>query len=87
MSSGHIQARGVGTWRLKFEIDRDPVTRKRRARYVTIKGTKKEAQAELTRLLAARHAGTDVEPDKITVGDYLRSWIIRSDGHRVAEDR
>ena len=79
MSAGHIQARGAGTWRIKFEVDRDPATGKRRIQYVTVKGTRKQAQAELTRLLAARDAGTAVEPDKITVGDYLRTSITTAE--------
>jgi integrase len=84
MSAGHIQARGVGTWRLKFEVDRDPATGKRRIRYVTVKGTKREAQAELTRLLAARDAGTAVEPDKITVGEYMRSWVTTAEAASIS---
>jgi len=33
------------------------------------------AQAELTRLIAAHNAGTLVEPNKLTVADYMRVWI------------
>jgi integrase len=75
MSAGHIQARGPATWRLKFETDRDPATGKRKIQYVTVKGTKKKAQAELTRLLAARDTGTAVDLDRITVAEYLDQWI------------
>lgn len=79
MSAGHIQARGPATWRLKFEADRDPATGKRKIQYVTVKGTKKKAQAELTRLLAARDAGAAVEPDKVSVADYMCSWIATAE--------
>src|SRR5262249_14838971 len=36
--------------RLKLNIDRDPTTGKHRIRYVTVRGTKAAAQAELARL-------------------------------------
>ena len=45
--SGHIQRRGKASWRLKFEVDRDPVNGKRRIQYVTFRGTKKQAEGEL----------------------------------------
>jgi hypothetical protein len=43
--SGHIRRRGERSWELKFDVDRNPVTGKRETRYVSFKGTKREAQA------------------------------------------
>ncbi len=77
--SGHIQRRGKASWRLKFEVDRDPVNGKRRIQYVTFRGTKKQAEGEFIRLLAARNAGTLIEPTKVTVADYMRSWISEAE--------
>ena len=73
--TGNITRRGANSWRLKFDTDRDPVTGKRTIRYATVRGTKKQAQAELTRLLASRNEGTLVKPTKVTVADYLRHWL------------
>lgn len=74
--TGNITRRGQHSWRLKFESgERDPATGKRRTRFVTVRGTKREAQAELIRLLAAIENGTSVAPDKVTVGQYLRNWL------------
>src|SRR5690349_16861154 len=43
--SGNITRRGIHSWRLKFEGgERDTVTGNRRTRYVTVRGTKKDAQ-------------------------------------------
>jgi integrase len=42
---------------------------------VTIKGTRQDAQKELTRLLAQRDTGTLLEPSKFTVEEYLRAWL------------
>jgi len=68
MSSGSITRRGQRSWRLKFEAgDRDAATGKRKTRYVTFKGTKRDAQRELIRLLAEVENGTAVDPSKVTV--------------------
>src|SRR5262249_35966798 len=74
MSQGHIRPRGAGTWELKFDLGRDPLTGKRQSRYVSIKGTKREAQAELTRLLNDTNSGTYIDPSKVSVGEFLDRW-------------
>src|SRR6516225_2120028 len=72
--SGHLQRRGKDSWRLKFDIGRDPLTNERRIRYVTLRGSKKDAEKELIRLIAEYNTGASVDPSKITVSDYLASW-------------
>jgi len=72
--SGHIQKRGKNSWRLKFDISRDPNTNKRRSRFVTFRGSKREAQIELARLVSEFAAGASVDPSKITVSDFLKRW-------------
>lgn len=72
---GHIQQRGPKTWRLKFDIGHHPGTGKRSTRFVTFHGTKREAQSELARLIAAVKGGDFLEATKLTVADYLRAWI------------
>src|SRR5919205_44166 len=81
---GHIQQRGVDSWRLKFDAGRDPATGKRATRYVTFRGTKREAQQELARLIAQVSHGTFVEPDKVTVAGYLRQWITDAEALSVS---
>jgi integrase len=75
MSLGSVVRRGKTSWRLKYEADRDPITGKRVTRYVTVRGTKKQAQAELVRLLAQMEDGAAVNPSKLTIAAYLRSWL------------
>jgi len=61
---------------------RRPVCRvavNRKIRYASFKGTKRDAQIELAKLIAAAAAGTLPDPSKTTVGEYLLKWI---DGHR-----
>jgi hypothetical protein len=74
--TGNITRRGKSSWRLKFEAaERDPVTGKRRTRFVTVRGTKKDAQRELIRLLGEVENGTAVDPSKVTLAEYLRGWL------------
>src|SRR4051812_21879488 len=82
--SGHIRQQSKGSWELKFDLGRDPVTGKRNTKYVTFKGTKRAAQAELTRLLNQRNEGSYVDPTKMTVAEYLRHWLLSDIDRRVA---
>jgi integrase len=74
MSRGHIRRQGEGSWQIKFDLSRDPVTGKRRIRYVSFRGNKRQAQNELTRLMAEHAAGASVDPSKITVAEFLDRW-------------
>ncbi len=79
--SGNITRRGAHSWRLKFEGgERDPVTGKRKTRYITVRGTKKDAQRELIRVLAQVENGTAVDPLRVTVAEYLHDWLDADEG-------
>ena len=71
--TGHIRRRGTA-WQVKYDVTPD-ATGRRVTRYLTVRGTKKQAQEALTRLLSQRDQGTLVEPTKMTVGEYLRHWL------------
>ena len=74
--SGNITRRGQHSWRLKFEAgQRDPATGKRATRYVTVRGTKRDAQRALIRLLAEVENGMAIDPSKVTLAEYLRGWL------------
>jgi hypothetical protein len=81
---GHIRQRGKQSWELKFDLGRDPATGKRLSRHVTFRGTKREAQAELNRLLNRRNEGTYVDPTKMSVAEYLEHWLTVDIERRVA---
>lgn len=69
MSAGHIQRRGAASWRLKYDIGRDPLTGKRITKFKTVTGTKRDAQRELRELLGAADKGHHVDPGKLTLGN------------------
>ena len=73
---GHIVKRAKSSWTVVVELGRDPQTGKRRQLWRSVKGAKKEAQALLVRLLHQRDTGIDAPPGKLTVGEYLKRWLI-----------
>jgi integrase len=72
--SGHIRRRGERSWELKFDLGRDPVTGKREIRYHSFRGTKRQAQAELTGRTADVQRGNYVEVTTETVGGFMNTW-------------
>jgi integrase len=72
--SGHIRQRGENTWELKFDLGTDPLTGRRRIRYSSFKGTKREAKIELARLISENANGTGIDPTRATVAEFLERW-------------
>src|SRR5262249_9512395 len=62
------------SWELKFDLGVNPTTGKRETRYVSVKGTKREAQAKLTELMSEAARGVLVDPTKETLGAFLDRW-------------
>jgi integrase len=52
---GNITRRGKSSWRVKFDVG--TTTGKREIRYVTVRGSKREAQTKLAELIASVGAG------------------------------
>jgi integrase len=84
MARGHVRRQGEGTWEIKFEAGRDIASGKRITRYVTFRGTKKAAEAELTHLLNHRDQGTLADTRKQTVAEYLLHWLKVDIDRRLA---
>jgi integrase len=72
--TGHIRCRGTHSFELKFDAGADPVTGKRRIRYASFKGTKREAEIELARLVSANAAGEGIDPSKATIAEFIERW-------------
>ncbi|MDA8235953.1 MAG: tyrosine-type recombinase/integrase [Clostridia bacterium] len=72
--AGHLQKRSKNSWTIYIEMGRDTEgKRKRLCR--AFKGTKKEAEKEMARLLLEIDSGQYIEPTKLTFGDYLLNWL------------
>ena len=72
---GHIKKRGRRSWAVKLDMGRDPITGKRRTKWHTIRGTKRDAERERNRLLYELDEGLYVEPTPETVKAYLPRWL------------
>ena len=66
--------RGKSSWRLKFDVGRDG-SGERAIRYVTIKGTRKDAERELARLLNDANRGVLVDPHTIKLAEHMTNWL------------
>lgn len=71
---GHVIKRGKN-YSIVYDIGRDPMTGKRKQKWETVKGTKRDADRVLRERLRNIEMGTYVQPTKITVGEYLKQWI------------
>ena len=72
---GTIKSRSPGSYRIRYSLGRDPVSGKRRFATATVRGTRKEAEQELVRLLRSVHTGEHVDPSRMTVGEWLGLWV------------
>ena len=73
---GHIRQRGAGSFELKLDTGKD-ATGKRTTEYRSFKGTKREAQTELAKLIAAVGKGDHVARSALTVGAHVAERIER----------
>ena len=71
---GSVVKRGDG-YSVVVELERDPITGKRRQRWSSGYRTKRDAERGLSEIVASLHAGTYVEPTRQTVREYLKDWL------------
>src|SRR5262249_21247073 len=71
---GHIRERSCGHWAIVIDV-RDPATGKRRRKWHSFAGNKRQAQIECSRLISEMSGGLYVEPAKITVAQFLDRWL------------
>lgn len=74
MATGYIRKRGNRSWQLTYDAPRG-ADGKRRQRFETVRGTKKEAQARLNEILHALDKGDYREKTTLTVAEYLELWL------------
>jgi integrase len=71
---GHLRERSPGHWAIVIDV-RDPQTGKRKRRWHSFNGTKREAEIKRAELIAAVGRGGYVEPSKTTVADFVRARV------------
>lgn len=72
--AGNLRQRADGTWEARYTVGRDPGTGKQIRKSVYGK-TQKEARQKLAQAVAALDTGTYFEPSKITLGQWMDTWL------------
>jgi integrase len=69
---GSITRRGRRSWRLKYDIQ---TAGPRQTRYVTLHGTRAQAQAEAAKIMAAVATGIHVDPSVESIAQFVDRWL------------
>jgi integrase len=72
---GHIIKRYKDSYSIVLNLGIDPSTGKRKQQWVSVKGTKKEAEKRLSELLHQLDNGIIMKPSKTTVKEFLERWL------------
>jgi integrase len=72
---GHLVKRGADSYSVVIRRGKDPNTRKYLQTWVTVKGTKKDAEKKLSELLHQLDTGNFMKPGKTTTSDFLEHWL------------
>jgi integrase len=70
---GNITRRGRHSWRLKYDVPAGNAGRQ--TKFVTLKGSKAEAQREAAKILASLATGSHVDPSTETVAQFVERWL------------
>src|SRR3954471_20795763 len=73
--SGHLRQRSPGSYDLRYSFGTNPATGKRKLATATVRGTRKDADKELRRLLRTLDTGEHVDPTRMTVRQWLATWL------------
>lgn len=72
---GHIVKRYKNSYTIVLNLGHDPLTGKPKQQWVSVKGTKKDAEKRLADLLHQLDTGTFMKPSKTTLGEFLERWL------------
>ena len=72
---GYLEKRSKNSWTIVLSLGRDPATGKRKRQWITVKGTKRDAERQLAEMLHQLDTGSFIRPTTITVGAFLEQWL------------
>lgn len=72
---GHIRKRGSGTWTVVVSLGTDPSTGKRKRKWISVRGTKNEAEQVLTKILAQRDTGLEISGRNTRAREWFEHWV------------
>jgi integrase len=73
--TGHSRQRSPGSFERRYDLGTDLATGKRKTVTTTMRGSRKDAERELRRLLHAVDVGQHVDPSRTTVREWLTTWL------------
>ncbi len=71
---GHVRKRGKRSWAVIVDLGRD-ANGKRRQKWITVQGTRRDADRECARIIHEMETGAFVEPSRMSLRDYLGRWL------------
>lgn len=86
-TTGQIRERSPGSFELRYELGTNPATGRRRIATATVRGTRRDAEKELRRLLRLLDTGEHVDPNWFNVGECSKAGWARSAGRSRPERR
>jgi hypothetical protein len=75
---GHIRERRPGHWAIVLDIDSD--NGKRRQRWFSFAGTKRQAQVRCAALIAELQSDGGIDPSRLSVTAFLERWVEHMQG-------
>jgi hypothetical protein len=72
---GHIRERSPGSFEIRYTLGTDPANGKRKTATATVRGSRKDADRELRRLLKLIDDGAHVESSRLALKQWLRIWL------------
>lgn len=72
---GHIRKRSEKSYSVVVDIGRDPETGKRKQKWFTVRGTKRDAQYFMAQKIAEIEEGSFADPGTLTVAQFMRRWM------------
>lgn len=72
---GTIRQRSKGSWTIQVYAGIDPVTGKKMHVARTVRGTKKQAELALAKLIQSVETGVDFDATKMTFAEYSVRWL------------
>lgn len=71
---GHLRERSPGHWSIVLDLH-DADTGKRRRKWHSFIGNKRQAENECSRQISAMNSGSYLPPSKLTVANFLDQWL------------
>lgn len=72
---GHIVKRYKDSYTIVLNLGKNPSTGRRKQQWVSVKGTKKDAEKRLGELIHQLDTGTFMRPGKTTLAVFLEKWL------------